>query len=272
MLAAHACDAVDHAPAVAVELRKRVQVDVSIAYPGVPAKRRGVQPDCAMAELYTLGTRRGSACVVDGCRCVFIRFPRGRRDAVAVEQLVGFGTDDHLVFALNRCHRGFQFGVDQQHPRTRVFDDVLHFFGDKAEVDWHQNASRAADAIKSGEQPSRVLRDHGNSIALGNPEGIKSGSLRSGPFSDLLPCERTPALGRLIRLIDNRDAIAIDLLGPTQKIDNGQRNFHDTPQCSVLRFSVVGCSAITHKKHKTGRPRRTTPSCVAALRGRAFTS
>ena len=54
VLAAHPGDGVEHPPAVAVELRERVQVHVAVADAHVPAERRGVEPDVAMGELHAL--------------------------------------------------------------------------------------------------------------------------------------------------------------------------------------------------------------------------
>jgi len=56
-----------------------------------------------------------------------------------------------------------------------VVHDVLHFFGDKAEVDGNQDATRATDAEERREQSGRVMADHCYALALGNAERIESG-------------------------------------------------------------------------------------------------
>ena len=54
-----------------------------------------------MRELHTFGTRRCATCVVDGRGRVFIWSPGLRFNTKAHENLVGLGTDDEFVFALN---------------------------------------------------------------------------------------------------------------------------------------------------------------------------
>ena len=53
--------------------------------------------------------------------------------------------------------------------------DVLHFFGDEAEVDGNQDAARAADSEERGEESGRVMANHCNALALGNAERVESG-------------------------------------------------------------------------------------------------
>ena len=60
VLGAHAGDGVEHAPAVAVELRQRVQVHVAVVDAELPAERGGVEPDVAVGELHAL--RAGPWC------------------------------------------------------------------------------------------------------------------------------------------------------------------------------------------------------------------
>ncbi len=85
VLRAHARDRVQHAPAVAVELRQRVQVDVAVADAELPPERRRVQPDVAVRQLHALRSRRRAAGVVDRGGGVFVVRPRlrARRAAVA---------------------------------------------------------------------------------------------------------------------------------------------------------------------------------------------
>ena len=86
VLAAHPRDGVQHPPAVAVELRQRVQVDVAVADAHVPAERRGVEPDVAVGELHALGPGRRARRVVDRRRGVLVARPRlraRRRSAAA---------------------------------------------------------------------------------------------------------------------------------------------------------------------------------------------
>ncbi len=86
--AAHAGDGVDHAPAVAVELGERVQVQVAVADAHLPAERGGVDPEVAVGALHALGSRRGAARVVDGGRRVLVGLPRRRLGAVPQEDVI----------------------------------------------------------------------------------------------------------------------------------------------------------------------------------------
>ena len=94
-----------------------------------------------MCELYAFGTCRCAAGVVDRCSCVFIGSPILGFDTKAHQNFVGLGTNNEFVFALNCFHCFFKFGINEQYPSTRVLDDVLHFFGNKPEVDWNQNSA-----------------------------------------------------------------------------------------------------------------------------------
>ena len=71
-----------HAPAVGVEHRQRVQVDVAVADPGVQAERHRVHPDVAVGDLHALRPGRGARGVVDGRRRVLVRLPRLRLRAL----------------------------------------------------------------------------------------------------------------------------------------------------------------------------------------------
>ena len=87
---AHGGRGVGHPPAVAVEHRQRVQVDVSIGDGGLPAERARVEPQVPVGELHALGAGGGAARVVDGGGGVLVgRLPRLGLDAEAVELVVG---------------------------------------------------------------------------------------------------------------------------------------------------------------------------------------
>ena len=87
---AHGGGGVRHAPAVAVEHRQRVQVDVAVADAGLPAEGGGVEPQVAVGELHALGPGGGAARVVDGGGGVLVGLvPRLGLDAEAVELVVG---------------------------------------------------------------------------------------------------------------------------------------------------------------------------------------
>jgi hypothetical protein len=73
---AHAREREGHAPAVAVEHRQGVEVDVAVVDAGVPAEGGGVQPQVAVRQLHALGPRGGAAGVVDRGGRVLVGGPR----------------------------------------------------------------------------------------------------------------------------------------------------------------------------------------------------
>ena len=122
--AAHPGERVGHAPPVAVEHRQRVEVHVAVGHAGVPAERRRVEPHVAVRELHTLRTGRGATRVVDGGGGVLVGVPRPRLDAEAQQLVVAVGADHEAVRRLHVGERVVELGVDEQHRRARVLDDV----------------------------------------------------------------------------------------------------------------------------------------------------
>ena len=84
-----------------MELRKRVQVNIAIVDSHLPTESCRVQPQVAMCELHAFGTRGCATRVVNGRCRIFIRSPGLGFNTKAHQNLVGLGTDDEFVFALN---------------------------------------------------------------------------------------------------------------------------------------------------------------------------
>ena len=223
---AHAGDGVHHSPTVAMELRERVQVHVAIVDSHLPAERGRVQPQVAVSQLHALGSSGRSAGVVDGGGGVFVGSPCFRLHSVSHQGIIGAIADDELVLAFDCAHGFFQFRIDEQHSCTAVLDDVFHFFGNQAEVDRHQNASRSGDTEETGEETRRVVRHHGHSLADPDSEFVETGRLGAGPFGHLTVGESAPRLGGLIGLVHHRDAIRVEKFGSTDVIDDRQRHAH----------------------------------------------
>jgi hypothetical protein len=96
--------------------------------------------------------------------------------------VVGVAADDEPVFALDVGERFVQLGVDEQHARTGVLDDVAHLFGDQAEVDRHQHATRPAHAEQIGEQTRRVLAHHRHALADPDAHRVEARGDRARPL------------------------------------------------------------------------------------------
>ena len=109
----HAGDAIDHAPTVAMELWKRVQVHIAIVDTHLPTESCCVQPQVAMRELHTFGSSRCATRVVDRCGGVFIGNPGFGFNPEAHENLIRCSADDEFVFALNGFHCFNKFGVNE---------------------------------------------------------------------------------------------------------------------------------------------------------------
>ncbi len=141
MTCSHTGDGVQHAPAVAMELRKGVQVHISIADTHVPSKHHRVCPQIAVGQLNTLGAGGGAAGVVDRCGGVFVVVPWCWVDIKGHQLVVTIGADGegHLAFHVGESVG--QFGVDEENACPTVFHDVFHFFSDESEV--HRNEDAA---------------------------------------------------------------------------------------------------------------------------------
>ena len=226
VLGAHPGDGIEHAPPVAVELGERVQVHVTIAHAHVPAEDAGVQPQVAMRELHAFRARGGAGGVVDRGRGVLVGLPRLRFHAESHHRRVGVGADDQLVLALDVGHRVGQLGIDQQHPRPGMGDDVLDLLGDESEVDRHEHPTRPGDPEQRREQPGRVVADHRHPFADADAQRVEPSGHRPCPFRHLAVRDRAPRLRRLIRFVDDRDPVGVDELGSPQEVVDGQCHLH----------------------------------------------
>ncbi len=222
----HPGDGVQHPPAVAVELRERVQVDVAIADPEVPAERRGVQPDVAMRDLHAFGPRRRARRVVDGRRRVLIAFPRLRLDAEAHDLGIGLAPDHESSLALDLGQRIVELRVDEQQARPAVLDDVADLVGDEAEIDRHEDAAGPRHAEQRSDQPSGVVADDRDSLSNPDLDLVEAGGHRTGPCGDIPIGQRAPRLGRLQWLVDDADAIRVEQLGSVDEVVDEKRHEH----------------------------------------------
>ena len=130
------------------------------------------------------------------------------------------------MLALDVGERLGEFGIDEQHPRAGVLDDVADLLGDEPEVDRHEHAARTRHAEQRGEQAGRVLADHRHPFAGADAERVEPGRHRPGPRGHLAIRDRSPRLGRLIRLVDDRRPIGIDQFGAAEEVVDGERNLH----------------------------------------------
>ena len=88
-----------HPPAVAVEHREGVEIDIVIAHACRPAESYGVEPDVAVGHLHAFGAAGGAGGVVDGGGGVFFGLPRARVGIGGEEGFVALGAEGEAVGA-----------------------------------------------------------------------------------------------------------------------------------------------------------------------------
>ena len=226
LAAAHPGDRVQHAPPVAVELGERVQVDVAIVDPHVPAERRGVDPDVPVRQLDALRAGRRARRVVDRGGRRLVGFPRSWFHPEAEQDVVGLRSDDPAVLARHARQRIVELRVDEEDASAAVTDDVADLLGDEPEVDRDEDAARPRDAEQRCDQSSGVVADDRDPLADADAELVEAGGDRSRPFGDLGVGERAPRGCRLIRLVDDAGAARVEELGPAQEVVDGQWDEH----------------------------------------------
>ena len=123
---AHARQPERHAPTVAVEHGQGVQVDVAVVHRRLPAEHGGVDPEVAMGHLHALGAGGGAAGVVDGRGRFFVGVVPGFGGAGVggPQQGVRLGAEDVAVLAVDVRQGLVELGIQQQHRRPGVLDDV----------------------------------------------------------------------------------------------------------------------------------------------------
>ena len=169
-----------HPPAVGVEHRQRVEVDVAVAHAGVQPERHRIDPDVAVGDLHALGPGGGAGGVVDARGGVLVRLPVLRLGAFGREQVVVVA-EDEAELRLDVRQRVVELGIDQQHPGPGVLDDVGHLVGPEPEVDRHQDPPGPGHAEERREQSGAVVADDRDPVADADAELVELRGLPSGP-------------------------------------------------------------------------------------------
>ncbi len=218
-----------HTPAVAVKHRQRVQIDVSHRHPGVPSEGGCVHPDIAMGELDPLRTSGRPAGVVDRGRRVLIGRHGPRLDALREDRRVGFVTEDEAVLDVDARNGIGELGIDHQHRRAGMLDDVLDLRGAESKVDGHQHPSEARDPEERHEHARRVLRQDGDALAHAHSQGIESCGLGSRKLANPPVAERPETPTWSIGLVMDTHSVTVNVLGPVQEIRYRKVDFHVHP-------------------------------------------
>ena len=149
---------------------------------------------------------------------------------------------------MRRVHVGeclVELGIDEQHGGTGLLDDVADLVGVEAEVDRDDHAPVAGDAEQGDEEAGAVVGDDGDTLAATDAEGVEAGGQRPGVLGDLPPGQLAPAVGGLVGLVDDADAVAVDVLGAIEEVEDVERDLHDR----ALRRRMAVCQNVA------GRPR-----------------
>ena len=88
-----------------------------------------------------------------------------------------------------------ELGVDEQHPRAGVLDDVAHLVGTQPEVHRHQHPSGAGDAEERREQAGAVVAHDRDPVADADAELVEPRGLPAGQGADLGVGQRPPPSG-----------------------------------------------------------------------------
>src|SRR5439155_5563460 len=129
--------------------------------------------------------------------------------------------------------------------------------GVEPEVDGNEDAPEAADAKERDEEPGGVGRDDRHPFAPAHAEAVEGGSLCPGPFVDLVPGQRAQRTAGVVGLVDDADPVAIDVIGPLQKVTNCKRHAHianRTPTVPFMRAVTIVDQRIEVREHPDPEP------------------
>src|SRR5207249_13198 len=112
----------------------------------------------------------------------------------------------------------------------------------EAEVDWHEDATRSADAEERGHEPGRVVRDDGDTRTALQTHRVERGRLGPGPARDLEVGEAPPRLRGLIGFVDDADAFPVPrpaLLPSSPATTRPSVRLAGTPRSSGNRLRIA---------------------------------
>ena len=157
---------------------------------------------------------------------VLVRRPRLGLGVEREQRLVGLGADDVAVLGRDAREGLVELGVDEQHRRAGVLDDVAHLVDVQAEVDRDEDAPESTDAEERRHEAGAVLAHDRDALALADAEPVEARRLGSCELGDPLVGEVTPRGCGLVGLVDETDAVAVDELRVPDEVVHSQRNLH----------------------------------------------
>src|SRR6266542_948047 len=220
-------DRIRHAPAIAVEGRQGMEVDVAVGHAEMPPERHGIEPEVAVGELHPLGPRGGARRVVDGDGGILVRhLHTGLRALAEEELLVGGGSENEAMLHRDLAQRLVELGIHEQDGRAGVLDDVADLLRVQAEVDGHEGAPEHAHAEEAHEEARGIGRHDGHAIVLAHPQIVEARRETPGHLRELTVAEAPEAAPGRIGLVDHRLAVAVDQLGAVEEVTQGERYDH----------------------------------------------
>ena len=179
-----------------------------------------------MGELDTLRSGRRAARVVDRRDRVLAAVPRPGVRVVAQQHASVSSPITKRMRCVHAGERLVELRVDEQHRRARVLDDVAHLVGVQTEVDRHDDTPVARHGEQRGHHASAVLGDDRHPLAEPDAERVEPCCHGAHADRDLVPGELAPARGRLVRFVDDADAVAEDGLGAIEEVEDVERDVH----------------------------------------------
>ena len=136
--------------------------------------------------------------------------PRLGLAALEVDLAVGVRAEHHPVLHRQVGDRLGQLGVDEEHRRPRVLEDVLDLHRGQPEVDRHQHPPVAAHPEERREQATGVLREHRDPLAAADAPLVEVGGLGPGQLLGAPVGDPPQPAARCVGLVDDPDAVAVD--------------------------------------------------------------
>jgi hypothetical protein len=117
-------------------------------------------------------------------------------------------------------------GVDEEHRRAAVLDDVGDLVCLEAEVDRDDDPAARGRPVEEVEHARGVRADDRDPLARADAERVESGGDRVGARGDVGEGQRAEARGGLVGLVDDRDALGVDRRAAREEVTGGERDEH----------------------------------------------
>ncbi len=122
------------------------------------------------------------------------------------------------MFALQVRQCSLQLRIYQQDAGPGVLHDVGNFLGSEAEIDRHQHSAVPAHAEEGSEEPGAVVGDDGHPLTVTDTERVETRRLGPGQVANPGVVQSLQRLSRLVRLIDDSEALSIDGHGAVEEV------------------------------------------------------